>query len=122
MLLVALGAWRGLSGWALRALALAGILVALAGPSLQREERDPLTDILLVLLDESASQGLSDRAQQSADALAAVEARVARTEGGLDLSLAKVGDGDGDLGTRLASSLSQAWRNCRATAWPGGSW
>ena len=107
VLLVALGAWRGLSGWALRALALAGILVALAGPSLQQEERDPLTDILLVLLDESASQGLSDRAQQSAAALAAVEARVARTEG-LDLSLAKVGDGDGDLGTRLASSLSQA--------------
>lgn len=107
VLLVALGAWRGLSGWALRALALAGILLALAGPSLQQEERDPLTDILLVLLDESASQDLSDRAEQSASALAAVEARVAATEG-LEMTLTRVGDGAGDQGTRLASALSQA--------------
>ncbi|WP_300512635.1 hypothetical protein [Aliiroseovarius sp.] len=107
VLLVALGAWRGLAGWGLRALALTGILFVLSGPSLHQEERDPLSDILLVLLDESASQGLSDRAAQSAAAFASIEARVAATEG-LEMSLARVGDGEGDLGTRLASTLSQA--------------
>ena len=74
---------------------------------MQQEDRDPLSDILLVLLDESASQGLSDRADQSAAALAAIEARVAAAEG-LELSLTRVADGAGDQGTRLASALSQA--------------
>ncbi|MCG5029563.1 hypothetical protein L0M97_13265, partial [[Ruminococcus] torques] len=45
------GAW-------LRALALLALLVALADPSFVREEREPLNDIVAIVLDRSASQSI----------------------------------------------------------------
>ena len=59
---------RGLNGWALRGLAAAVVLGALANPSYQQEDRAPLSDIVLLVEDESASQKLGDRAAQAADA------------------------------------------------------
>lgn len=58
---VVLAVWRGLSAWALRALALSVIALALAGPTFQQEDRAPLSDIVLVLEDRSASQSLAER-------------------------------------------------------------
>ena len=46
---VLLALWRGLSGWALRGLAAAVVLAALAGPSYQTEDRAPLSDIVLYM-------------------------------------------------------------------------
>jgi hypothetical protein len=105
-LLIALGAWRGLKGWALRAFGALALLAALAGPSLQSEERSPLGDILLAVVDESASQGLSDRTAQSEAALAALEREAAAK--GLDLRVTRVGDGENNRGTRALTALSQA--------------
>src|SRR6056297_661019 len=59
---VGLALWRGLSGWPLRALAGLVILAALSGPVYQVEDRAPLSDIVLMLEDQSASQQLVDRA------------------------------------------------------------
>jgi hypothetical protein len=42
-------------------------LAALLNPSLQTEDREPLSDIVLVVADASASQRLSDRPDQSTD-------------------------------------------------------
>lgn len=42
--------WRGLSGWWLRGLAAAAILAALANPSLQTEDRNPLSDIVVLVV------------------------------------------------------------------------
>jgi hypothetical protein len=42
--------WRGLSGWWLRGLALL-VLLAIANPSIQQEDRAPLTDIVLMVVD-----------------------------------------------------------------------
>jgi len=53
---------RGLRGWPLRGLAGLFVLAALAGPSFQQEDRAPLSDIVLMLEDQSASQRLGDRA------------------------------------------------------------
>ena len=53
---VGVALWRGLSGWWLRAAALAILSLALANPSLQIEEREELSDIVLLIVDESASQ------------------------------------------------------------------
>ncbi|GKY88240.1 hypothetical protein [Sinisalibacter aestuarii] len=104
--LIALGAWRGLKGWPLRALGALALLVALAGPSLQTEERAPLGDILLAVVDESASQGLSDRAAQTEAALAALEREAAGK--GLDLRVTRLGDGEDDRGTLAMTALSEA--------------
>ena len=105
-----LAVWRGLSGWALRALAAMAVLTALAGPSLQQEDRDPLADILLVVIDDSASQTLSDRRDQNAAALASLEAQVAARPG-LDLSarrLSEFTDPTTSDGTHLMQAINAA--------------
>ena len=55
-LLLAFALWRGLGGWWLRGLAVSVVLIALANPALQEEDRAPLSDIVIAVVDESASQ------------------------------------------------------------------
>ncbi|PWJ22243.1 hypothetical protein [Jannaschia seohaensis] len=98
-------ALRGLPGWWLRAASVVALTLALLNPSLQTEEREPLSDILLVAVDESASQALSDRAAQSAEALEALLAEAERA--GLDTRLTRVGDGEGDEGTLVMTALAE---------------
>ncbi len=83
------------------------LLAALFNPSLQQEERAPLSDIVILLVDESASQRIAGRPDQVAAAIAAVEAEVAQLEG-TELRVVALGDGDGDQGTLLMSALSEA--------------
>ncbi|WP_212525171.1 glutamine amidotransferase [Actibacterium sp. MT2.3-13A] len=102
-----LALWRGLSGWALRGLAAAVLLAALANPALQSEQRTPLSDIVVVVVDESASQRLSDRADQTAAALARIEAQVAALPN-TELRVVRLGDGADNAGTELMTALAQA--------------
>mgnify|MGYP001827104831 CR=1 FL=1 len=74
---VCIAVWRGLSGWALRGLAGLVLLGALSGPAFQQEDRAPLTDIVVLLEDQSASQALSDRRAQTAEASVALARAVA---------------------------------------------
>jgi hypothetical protein len=105
--LVALALWRGLGGWWLRALALVAVLGALANPALQEEERAGLTDIVILVVDESASQSLGDRAAQVERAVAAVEAEVAALPN-TELRIHRVGDGEEDAGTLALTALAEA--------------
>lgn len=59
--LIALLLWRRSRGALLRIAALALLLMALANPSLRQEEREALSDIAVVVMDESASQRLAGR-------------------------------------------------------------
>ena len=103
--LLALQAWRGLSGWWLRGLAAFALLAALANPALQSEEREPLSDIVLLVVDESASQRLADRPDQNAGALAEIRREVA--ELGMELREARVGDAEDNQGSLVMGALSQ---------------
>ncbi len=107
VLFTAAALWRGLSGWWLRALAAAVLLVALFNPSLQQEERAPLSDIVILVVDESASQRIADRPAQVAAAVAAVGAEVAGLPN-TELRVVPLGDGEGDQGTLLMSALAEA--------------
>ncbi len=49
-------------GWAVRALALALMVLALANPSFTREDREPLSSVVAVVVDKSPSQNFGDRA------------------------------------------------------------
>lgn len=103
-------AWKRLSGWALRGLAAAVLAVALAGPVSQTEDRAPLDDIVIVVSDQSASQTLDDRAQQSAEALDHIRAEVANRVT-TELREVTLDDGADDAGTELMSAISEALAN-----------
>ncbi|WP_170396672.1 hypothetical protein [Ruegeria arenilitoris] len=104
---VLLALWRGLSGWALRGLAALVVIAALAGPVYQVEDRAPLTDIVLMIEDESASQALSDRADQTTQAAEGLAAEIEARDN-TELRRIKVADGDGDEGTQVMAALSAA--------------
>ncbi|SEW30858.1 hypothetical protein SAMN04488515_2185 [Cognatiyoonia koreensis] len=99
--------YRRLGGWWLRGLAGLALLAALANPAIQQEDRDPLSDIVMLVVDESASQRIADRPAQTQAAIANVEAEVARLEN-TELRVVRVGDGEGDAGTALMSGLAEA--------------
>ncbi|MGQ0565899.1 MAG: hypothetical protein ACT4OK_12625 [Gemmobacter sp.] len=105
--LVLLALVRGLAGWWLRGLAAVALLAALANPSLQEEDRNPLTDIVIAVVDESASQRIGDRPSQSAAALAALQAEVAALPD-TELRVATVGDAEDDGGSRVLTALAEA--------------
>ena len=102
-----LAALRGLNGWPLRALAAAVVLGALANPSYQVEDRAPLSDIVLLVEDESASQRLSDRPDQTARAADALAAQIVAREN-TELRRISVPDGAGDAGTELLAAIKDA--------------
>ena len=104
---VALAIWRRLSGWWLRGLAAAALLAAVANPSLQQEDRDSLSDIVILVVDRSASQDLSDRADQTAAAIERVEAEVAALEN-TELRVVEMGDDTENRGSLVMSALAEA--------------
>lgn len=105
VLITGLALWRGLAGWPLRALAAVALLSALANPALQSEQREPLSDIVLVVADQSASQRIADRPDQTEAALAALEAQIAAL--GMEMRLARVGDVADNAGTLLMTELAR---------------
>ncbi len=107
VVLLALAVVRGLSGWGLRAVAAGVVLLALANPALQEEDRAPQSDIVIAVVDDSASQQLADRPDQTARALAALQAEVAALEN-TELRVTRVGDGPEDAGTLAMTALAEA--------------
>ncbi|WP_306114662.1 MULTISPECIES: hypothetical protein [unclassified Roseovarius] len=104
---IALALWRGLSGWALRALAAAVVLAALTGPVYQQEDREPLSDIVLLVEDESASQQLSDRGDQTHSAADEIATRLDARDN-TEVRRITVPDGEDNAGTELMSALAEA--------------
>ncbi len=106
---LALALWRGLAGWWLRALAALVLLVALAGPSLRQEDRTPISSIALVVIDESASNRIGDRATQVAEAVAELETRLAAAgaRAPLEVRTLRVRERD-EVGTELLTALAEA--------------
>jgi hypothetical protein len=92
-------------GAAIRAVALALVVLALANPSLTREDRDPLSSVAVVVVDKSPSQSFGDRTQQTEAARAAVVERLSHIPG-LDVRVVEAGQADGETdGTRLFTAL-----------------
>ncbi|MFP7672177.1 glutamine amidotransferase [Marivita sp. S0852] len=104
---VGLALWRGLQGWALRALAALVVLAALAQPSYQIEDRAPLSNIVLIFEDKSASQSLGDRLNETANASDALATELGARPN-TEIRRIDVGDGEGDTGTLLMSAVSDA--------------
>jgi len=98
---------RGLRGWPLRGLTAAVVLGALANPAVQQEDRAPLTDIVLLVEDESASGRLKDRAEQTSSAADTLAAQITARPN-TELRRISVPDGAGDAGTELITAITDA--------------
>jgi hypothetical protein len=93
-------------GALMRATALALMVLALANPSLTREDRDPIPSVAAVIVDKSPSQQFGDRTRQTEQARDELLARLKRVPG-LEVRVAEAGEADGaNDGTRLFSALA----------------
>ena len=98
---------RSRGAW-IRAIALACAALALANPSLTREDREALPSVAVVVVDKSPSQGFGDREKQTEAVRAAVTQRLNRITG-LEVRMVEAGHADGETdGTRLFSALGAA--------------
>jgi hypothetical protein len=105
-LICAIAIWRRARGAPLRVLAFALLLLWLAGPRLVRETRENLPDIGLLVIDQTASMQVGDRAAIAEAARAAIS-NEARQFHDLELRTATVQE-KGDAGTLLFSELDRA--------------
>ena len=90
----------------LRLLAGTLLILALANPSIVREEREKLKDVAVLLIDRSGSQSLSVRETQTNLALAEVKKNLA-TLPNLDVRIVETTPA-GENGTRLFAALESA--------------
>jgi hypothetical protein len=109
LMLALVSGWMRVPGWPLRGLAMALIVFALLGPAVEREDREPLSSVVSVVVDESQSQRLGERTQTTQAALAALESRFAGFPG-YELRVVRAGRGDGAAadGTALFSALADS--------------
>src|ERR1700722_1639579 len=97
---------RRAGGTLLRALAFGLLLLVLANPSLIEEQREPLKDTALLVVDDSASMQIGDRAAQETKAYDALGKKLA-SFADLDVETVHVkGDSETDLFHALAPKLA----------------
>ena len=108
VLLAALGLGRS-RGVVLRALSFALLLAALANPVIRNEEREPLTDIAVAVVDRSLSQQSAERTTRTDEAAQALKEAVARLPN-TELRTVEVRSGisSEDDGTRAFEALNRA--------------
>lgn len=100
---------RKVRGAVLRGITAAIIVATLTNPTLRQDERQPLTDIALAVVDESQSQSIGKRTEQTQKALADLKARIAQL-GNTELRVINVTSGiaaNAD-GTRIFTALNRA--------------
>ena len=89
-----------------RSLALALMVLALANPSFTREDREPLSSVVTVVVDKSPSQSFGDRSAQTETTRATLAERLGRIPN-LEVRFVEAGEADGETdGTRLFAALS----------------
>jgi len=93
-------------GAAIRVAALVLLALALANPSFTREDREPLSSVVAVIVDKSPSQNFGDRTKQTAAAQEALIDSLKKIKG-LEVRVVDAGQADGETdGTKLFGALS----------------
>ncbi|MEM7547187.1 MAG: glutamine amidotransferase [Pseudomonadota bacterium] len=108
--------WLRSPAWLLRALGFGVLLLALANPALVREVRRALSDVAIVVVDETESQTIEDRAEATAEAEASIIAELeamsaGETDAPLESRVVRVRNSGGpvaDAGSALLTALQEA--------------
>ena len=111
LVVAAAGLYARANGSLWRALAFAVLVATLANPSLVNEQREPLRDVAVVVVDQSPSQRIGDRASRTAAALERIQAEAEGLKNTLDLRVVHVDHESldtGEEGTRLLPPLRRA--------------
>ena len=89
----------------LRALGLSLVLLALFDPSLVREDRTPLRQVVAVVLDRSGSQTIGERKAQTDRAAAELQTRL-KALGNVEVRMIEAGETGDNEGTQLFAALN----------------
>ncbi|MBV9247732.1 MAG: hypothetical protein JO227_00600, partial [Acetobacteraceae bacterium] len=106
LLIVGLAAWRRARGTLLRLAAFVVLLVWLCGPRLVQETREGLPDVGLLVVDQTASMQVGERAKLAEAARASIAEQASHLPG-LELRTITVPE-SGDAGTRLFTEIDKA--------------
>jgi hypothetical protein len=108
LVVVALTLWRRprAAGW--RALAAALLLLGLLDPTLQREDRRPLKNVVAVVIDRSASNRIGNRERQTTEARAELEKRLGALDNVEPHFVETPRDDPDNRGTQLFTALRSA--------------
>jgi hypothetical protein len=103
---IGLGFYARRRGTFLRALGLGLLLLALTDPSLVREDRNPLKEVVAIVVDQSGSQTIGERPAQTEKARADLEKNL-KALGNVDVRVIDSGRTDNEAdGTRLFATLN----------------
>ncbi len=117
---VAAALWFRLSGWFLRGLAFAVLVMTLAGPQLRDEEREGLTNVAFLVVDRSESTGLEDRTAQIEAAAETLSRQIGELSTPQDpLELVTVDVGTSRRGSAQGTQLLTALDDAAAQVAPG---
>lgn len=100
--------YRRARGAALRAIALAVLLVTLFNPTIRSEEREAVPDIAAIVVDRSQSQEIGKRPQETDAALARLGERIERMDGIETRIVEARNDPQDENGTTLFRALEEA--------------
>jgi hypothetical protein len=110
LVLLSLLFWRSRRGAVLRALSFLLLLLAIANPHLKQEDREPLNDVVAVVVDDTQSQAIAGRTQRTEEIRKDLEEKL-KAIPNLDVrwvhSTSTSADGERD-GTMLFTDLGQA--------------
>ena len=109
---LALGAFTRARGLCWRTLALGALWLALANPSLVDEEREPIPDLVTIIVDESESQRIDGRSERSDNTLEQLHNNLSQLNN-LDVRIVRTGTDKGGIaggreGTRLFEALDRS--------------
>ena len=103
---LAAGAFARARGLAWRALAIAALWLALANPALVDEEREPIPDLVTIVVDESESQRIDGRRQRSEETLEKLS-NILKKFDNLDVRIVRTGANQ-SVGARAGTRLFEA--------------
>ncbi|CTQ51976.1 putative membrane protein [Roseibium album] len=105
LLLSVITGFLGIRGWMLRSLTMALLLFALANPAIEREDREPLSSVVALVVDKSQSQRLADRQETTEQAAKELQNRIEELDG-FDLRILEARNSGTGNGTEVFRTLS----------------
>ncbi len=94
-------------GWPWRGLAFAVLIALIANPAILQEQREPVTDVLTVIVDRSPSQSIGRRADRTDAALSALREQLDAFDQ-LDVRVVEIGTGGEAINETLLIEAAEA--------------